>query len=44
MTVVAKQLGHANTQVTEKHYAHISPSYVSQMVRDNFPTLRIAIC
>ncbi len=41
MTVVAKQLGHANTQVTEKHYAHISPSYVAQMVRDNFPLLRI---
>lgn len=41
MTVVARQLGHANTQVTEKHYAHISPSYVAQMVRDNFPVLKI---
>lgn len=42
MTVVAKQLGHANTQVTEKHYAHISPGYVAQTVRENFPILDIA--
>ncbi len=42
MAVVAKQLGHANTQMTEKHYAHISPDYVSQMVRDNFPNLNIS--
>ena len=42
MAVVAKQLGHANTQVTEKHYAHVSPGYVAQVVRDSFPELGVA--
>jgi len=39
LTVIAKQLGHSNTIITEKHYAHISPGYVAQAIRENFPTL-----
>ncbi len=39
LTVIAKQLGHSNTLITEKHYAHISPGYVAQAIRENFPVL-----
>ncbi|MBV8647861.1 tyrosine-type recombinase/integrase [Paludibacterium sp.] len=39
LIVIAKQLGHSNTIITEKHYAHISPGYVAQAIRENFPTL-----
>lgn len=39
MPVIAKQLGHADTRMTEKHYAHLSPSYVSDTIRQNFPKL-----
>ena len=31
--VIAAQLGHADTRMTEKHYAHLSPSYVADTVR-----------
>jgi integrase len=39
MAVIAKQLGHADTRMTEKHYAHLAPSYVAQTIRENFPVL-----
>jgi integrase len=39
MGVVAAQLGHADTRMTEKHYAHLAPSYVAQAIRANFPLL-----
>jgi len=39
MGVVAAQLGHADTRMTEKHYAHLAPSYVAQAIRANFPVL-----
>jgi hypothetical protein len=39
MGVIAAQLGHADTRMTEKHYAHLAPSYVAQTIRANFPTL-----
>lgn len=42
MPVIAKQLGHADTRMTEKHYAHVSPSYVADTIRQNFPVLGIA--
>jgi hypothetical protein len=42
MGVVAAQLGHADTRMTEKHYAHLAPSYVSETIRANFPRLGIA--
>jgi integrase len=29
MGVIAAQLGHADTRMTEKHYAHLAPSYVA---------------
>jgi integrase len=42
IAVIAKQLGHADTRMTEKHYAHLAPSYVSETIRANFPALGIA--
>jgi integrase len=41
MGVIAAQLGHAVTRMTEKHYAHLSPSYVAQTIRANFPVLNL---
>ena len=34
-------LSHANTRMTERHYAHLAPSYVAQTIRANFPDLGI---
>jgi integrase len=42
MAVIAKQLGHADTRMTERHYAHLAPSYVADTIRASFPTLGIA--
>jgi len=42
MGVIAEQLGHADTRMTEKHYAHLAPSYVAATIRAHFPTLGIA--
>ena len=39
LPVIAQQLGHADSRMTEKHYAHLSPSYVADTIRENFPTL-----
>jgi integrase len=41
MGVIAAQLGHADTRMTEKHYAHLAPSYVAETIRANFPDLGI---
>jgi len=42
MGVIAEQLGHAGTRMTEKHYAHLAPSYIAETIRAHFPTLGIA--
>jgi integrase len=39
--VIAEQLGHADTRMTEKHYAHLAPSYVADTIRAHFPVLGI---
>jgi integrase len=41
MGVIAAQLGHSDTRLTERHYAHLSPSYVAETVRQSFGTLGI---
>ena len=41
MGVIAAQLGHTDMRMTEKHDAHIAPSYVADTIRANFPTLGI---
>ena len=37
MAVIARQLGHADTRMTEKHYAHLAPNYVADTIRESFP-------
>ena len=41
MGVIATVLGHADTRMTEKHYAHLAPSYVADTIRANLPVLGI---
>ncbi len=41
MGVIAIQLGHADTRMTEKHYAHLAPNYVATTVRAALPDMGI---
>jgi integrase len=41
MGVIAAQLGHSDTRMTERHYAHLAPSYVADTVRAALPGLGI---
>jgi integrase len=36
LNVLAAQLGHSDTRMTEKHYAHLAPSYVGETIRASF--------
>ena len=42
MGVIAAQLGHADTRMTEKHYAHLAPNYVADTVRAALPPLGVS--
>jgi integrase len=37
LNVVARNLGHADTRMTERHYAHLAPSYVAETIRKFAP-------
>lgn len=37
LLVVAKNLGHADTRMVEKHYGHMAPSYVADAIRAGAP-------
>jgi integrase len=39
LAVIAAQLGHSDTRMVEKHYGHLSPSYVADTVRAAFGSL-----
>jgi integrase len=41
LAVIAAQLGHADTRMVEKHYGHLSPSYIADTVRAAFGSLGI---
>jgi integrase len=41
LPVIAAQLGHSGTRMTERHYAHLSGSYVADILRAGFGTLGI---
>ena len=43
MAVIAAQLGHADTRMTERHYAHLAPSYVSDVVRGLLGSIGVAV-
>jgi hypothetical protein len=34
---VAKNLGHADTRMVEKHYGHLAPSYIVDAIRAGAP-------
>jgi integrase len=37
MLVVAKNLGHSDTRMVEKHYGHLAPSFVADAIRAGAP-------
>jgi integrase len=37
LLVVAKNLGHANTQMVERHYGHLAPSFIADAIRAGAP-------
>jgi integrase len=37
LMVVARNLGHADTRMVEKHYGHLAPDFVAQAVRKSAP-------
>jgi integrase len=41
LMVVAKNLGHSDTRMVEKHYGHLAPSYVADAVRASAPRFGI---
>jgi integrase len=43
LMVVAKNLGHSDTRMVEKHYGHLSPSYVAEALRKSAPRFGITL-
>jgi integrase len=41
LLVVAKNLGHADTRMVERHYGHLAPSYIADAIRAGAPKIRI---
>jgi integrase len=39
LPVIAANLGHSDTRMTEQHYAHLVPSHVAQVIRATMPKL-----
>ncbi|CDK97854.1 Integrase family protein [Magnetospirillum gryphiswaldense MSR-1 v2] len=37
LPVIAAQLGHSDTRMVEKHYAHLAPNYIAETIRKGFP-------
>jgi integrase len=37
LLVVAKNLGHTDTRMVEKHYGHLAPSYIADAIRHHAP-------
>jgi len=37
LLVVAKNLGHSDTRMVEKHYGHLAPSYIADAIRSGAP-------
>lgn len=38
LLIVAKNLGHSDTRMVEKHYGHLAPSYIAERIRATAPT------
>jgi integrase len=41
LPVIAANLGHSDTRMTERHYAHLVPGYVAETIRASMPKLGI---
>jgi hypothetical protein len=41
LMVVAKNLGHTDTRMVEKHYGHLAPGYVADAIRAGAPMFGI---
>lgn len=41
LQVIAEALGHADTRITQRHYAHLLPSYVADTIRANVPEIGV---
>lgn len=39
LQVIAELLGHSDTRITQRHYGHLAPSYVAEVLRSNLPTI-----
>ncbi len=37
LMVVARNLGHVDTRMVEKHYGHLAPSYVKDAIKAGAP-------
>ena len=42
LIVVAKNLGHSDTRMVERHYGHLAPSYVADAIRAGAPRFDLA--
>jgi integrase len=42
MLVVAKNLGHSDTRMVEKHYGHLAPSFIADAIRAGAPRFGVA--
>ena len=40
LMVVARQLGHADTRMIEKHYGHLAPDFINQTIRSECAEIR----
>jgi integrase len=41
LLVVAKNLGHADARMVEKHYGHLAPSFIADAIRAGAPRYRV---
>jgi integrase len=41
LMVVARNLGHADTRMVERHYGHLAPSYIAEAIRTTAPKFGI---
>jgi integrase len=42
LMVVARNLGHADTRMVERHYGHLAPSYIADAIRAAAPKFDIS--
>jgi integrase len=41
LLVIAKNLGHADTRMVERHYGHLAPSYIADAIRAGAPSFGV---